>query len=157
MTSSRYSNHTIGTTDDKELVFNCVLDTKTELFLVDGKLVPTKPTMNTIEEQAQNRLDRKPIPRFYVSTLPSDDEILACITTKREILMQALTEPGAAGVKPIDKADTCDDKTNTQICEQVRREIYNHIRATEADCNVSEEQVDSVLAAAATMGYVILS
>ena len=71
--------------------------------------------------------------------------------------MQALTEPGAATVKPIYKADTYADKTNTQICEQVRREIYNHIRATEADCNVSEEQVDSVLAAAATMGYVILS
>ena len=113
--------------------------------------------MNTREEQAKNRPTRKPMPRFYVSTLPSDDEILACITTKREILMQALTEPGAVGVKPIDKADTCDDKTNTQICEQVRREIYNHIRATDTNCEVCEEQVDSVLAAAATMGYVILS
>ena len=80
--------------------------------------------MNTREEQAKNRPNRKPIPRFYVSTLPSDDEILACITTKREILMQALTEPGAAGVKPIYKADTYADKTSTQIREQIRSKIY---------------------------------
>jgi len=59
-------------------------------------------------------------------------------------------------VKTIGKADTFDDKSNWQIEPVVRREVYEYIRDNNEDYPVSEEEIDTVIASLAALGYILL-